>query len=507
MTILSFLSEFYTSNLFNLLINGANTILFIFGIVLLIRAFIYLVKISREINSFDSEFRDTNQLKEELFKESFLNKYSEKGLIRKSFKILENLSKTSIEDREKIVYLEGLSNGIRTAVPRAVPSISVVIGFFGTVIGLYMAISAMPAIFTSTDVGKSEQAFQILIDTMINSLGAMSIAFGTTLVGLAISVLLTIGNLIYRIYWDKFDKKFEELLVLKIFPAFVAPNDDSLTKILVDFASASDRTMKTIVNSNEKLLNSVNGLAGNMSQYNTNNERVLKQVISAVKNFSDLQQGNQEVYESIKSIASQAEKSYHRVEELLDTSIQDREGFLGYLQDSRNEIKEISNIQYLAYKQTNEDFLEKQKEFYEISISDLVKNQKSIFKEQLISFSDTSKKLQDQITLINNELIKNITEDNKVKVDSFIKQSTMLNIEISKQISNIEETINKNITLKTQEFVTGVKDLNQLLIAFKTDVSIGYDNYGKETRNLIKELAGLVSKSIEANKIYLGSTN
>jgi len=130
MTILSFLSEFYTSNLSNLLINGANTILFVFGIVLLIRAFIYLVKISREINCFDSEFRDTNQLKEELFKESFLDKYSEKGLIRKSFKILDNLSKTRIEDREKIVYLEGLSNGIRTAVPRAVPSISVIIGFF-----------------------------------------------------------------------------------------------------------------------------------------------------------------------------------------------------------------------------------------------------------------------------------------------------------------------------------------------------------------------------------------
>jgi len=140
--------ELFSGNI-NPLINGFNTLLFVAGIFLLFRAFLFLGRNRREMKKFDKLSRNPGFSEEDIREVMESKTYADKGILKRSMTLLSELSKTSLADRDKIMYLEDILNQIRTAVPRAIPNLAVIIGFLGTVLGLFLAIRTMPEIFQS----------------------------------------------------------------------------------------------------------------------------------------------------------------------------------------------------------------------------------------------------------------------------------------------------------------------------------------------------------------------
>lgn len=498
------LYNIFFSNSTNIIINCFNLALFLLGVFILIRALLYLWRSKKELALFKSYFEDPefSPNKNDLLQQVSSENFSKKGMLHEAIQILFDLSKTSLEDRDKIMYFEDLRNEIRVAVPRAIPTLAVVIGFLGTVIGLFLAINQMPEILKTVQVG-TRGSFQQLLDSMAFSLTGMSIAFGTTLVGLSISLVLTLGNLLYRVLWAPYDHEFHKFLALKLFPMFMAPDDENITTYLLKAIDELRSMTKTTELTNTRLLNSVNNLADNMQTYNRENEKILKQVSRAVNQFVASQKENKEIFQAIKDIAQQSGESYQRVEALLDSAQQDRHAFLEYLQDSRDEIKEISTLQHKAYEKTNTAFLGEQQQLQE----DFRENFNELQNELLLGQKQINESQEMKLSELHKALMDRIAQDNKERVDAYNEQNAKTQQALETHIKNIANTatstyqeLNKNLANNNQQFHNTIK-------SFAATVMDNKNQYDDDTKKLISELAALIKKVAESNTYYLGEAS
>ncbi len=531
------LYDIFFSNSINIVVNCFNAILLILGVVFLVKAFVFLRRGRRELRAVEAHFKESPHpiTQKNVERELADLKLSDKGMLGEAIEILQDLAKSSLEDRDKIMYFEEIRNEIRTAVPRAIPALAVIIGFLGTVLGLFISIERMPDIFNATNLA-SDAAIKELVDTMVFSLNGMSIAFGTTLVGLCVSLLLTLGNVFYKMSWAPYDHKFHKFLTLKLYPLFMAPDDENIISHLLRAINELRETATTIERSNSRLLTSVNSLSDNMKDYNTENRKVLTNVSRAVNAFLESQQGNKDLFEAIKEMVQQANESYHRVSVLLDTSEQDRSAFLGYVQDSRDEIKEICTLQHQAYEKTNAAHLKNQQQhaedvlqhFNEVQ-NELLTDQKRANEVQHEEFVKAHLGFQKTFTRLQDELINSIAQDNKSRLDAFTEQSEKvqsglqdhiesISEETQQLLENISETTQKHLEdmdekatdfLKKhhKDYSENIAGIRSVLGDFKDQVTKSDKQHKAETVKLIQQLSGLIQKTIETNNYYITGVN
>lgn len=485
----SLINDLLFSNSINVVINLSNIALFILGMVLFIAAGRYLLKNRAELKAFKQRYQRNSQTETSISPKLLLemvskSQISRDGVLFKTIDNLRDLSKSSMDERDKLMYFEQMRNETRTAIPKTIPTIAVIIGFLGTVIGLFLAINEMPKIIDTVNIMKAD-SFKVLLETMAFSLTGMGIAFGTTLVGLTLSLTLTICNLGYRVLWGHYDSEFHEFLVLKLFPVFMSPEGENIIEYLVKTVEESREAMKTIQISNARLLQSVNELSTNLKDYNQENARMIQQVSRVVKEFVENQQGNREVFLAIKTMAEQAGESYQRVEKLLDTSSQDRQAFMAYLQDSRNEIREISKLQHNAYKTSMEKFLDdqqKQQTDFQQHFADMHQeffvHHKNLNQTHFDQFVNTHEKFQSTFNQLVTQLLERVERDNSAKLTEFIKQ-------------------NKDM----QEAMKGV------LTEFKQQVIENSQDNNSVTTELIAKLTALIQQSLEKDFTYIQGAN
>lgn len=513
----------FFSNGINLAFNLTNFVLLVVGLILLGIAFYKWFKNSREIKQFKKLFtvNVSSLSKEQIGQWLGQHKPDKKGILYRSLSTLDELSKSTLEDRDKILYMEDIRNDIRIAIPKVVPSLAVFIGFLGTVLGLFLAISAMPEIFNDPDFGGSDQSLDVLVNSMVSAMDGMSIAFGTTLVGLSVSLILTIGNLFYSIFWRGLDYDLHHLLNVKLFPIYNKPDDDNIVKALTEAVEESKNTMKLIEFSNRKLIEGVQDLSRSMTRYNEKTERLVMQVFRAVEQFSESQKGNKDVFKAIQKLALEASNSYAKVEKLLNTAQQDRDAFLAYLQDSRNEIKEVSTLQHQAYEKTNQDFLAKQEASnqhflakQEVSNEEfltqqkqntdyILNTQKTLYKNQIDYFTNEQTKYQEVFEEMRNELLKNVKTEYQTKLKEFTEHSESLCKNIKEIADNTTSSISKQVVKTNKSVRENVTQLKKTVDEFGKKVAQNNQQYEKDTKGLIQTLSALVMKNIEANKLYI----
>ncbi len=463
MTISQLLYDTFAANGLSVFINTINALVFIIGLFILIRAML-LLKVNRnDLAILENILRKQEEIpkKDDLLSIANTSGFHSNGVILRILGALNSLSKTSMEDRDKLMQIEDIRNEARTALPKAVPGLAVSIGFFGTVVGLFWAIDSMPAMFRVEGGLASEAGLQGLTASMVSALDGMRTAFGTTIVGLVSAVALAIGNVIYKVFYDRYDHRLQRAVILKVYPSFAIPEKDNLIDKLVEIMNASRETLRTIEHSNSRLVQSVGDLAANMGTYNRDNEKIIKHVASVVKEFLESQKTVKEVHESINSIAKEMHGSYARIQGLLDSGTHDREAFLAYLQDSRNEIVETGKIQHEMYSETNKAFLRHLDTSMEENLERVVKTY--------------------------NTFQQNFTDTQQCLIDKAVEEY--------KQLS-------ENNGQLTREVVEG---LRKSLEEFKTNVVQNNDQYEKQTQKLIKEMSGILQKVIESNSIAIGA--
>ena len=459
------ISDILIANPMSIWINMINLLVFLSGMVILIRASILQVINRFELNKTKKALYGFDDIpsKTELFNVLKNIVKFRGGVLYRIITALNTLSQTNMEDREKLVQLEEIRNDSRTAVPKAVPGLAVSIGFFGTVLGLFWAIDSMPGMFNVQGGLASEEGFQRLTSSMVYALDGMRTAFGTTIVGLVFAVFLSIGNVIYKVCYDLYEHHLQRLVTLKIYPVFSVPEKENLIDKLVDIMNASRETLRTIEHSNSRLVQSVEDLANNMNAYNRDNEKVIRQVSEVVREFLSSQQGMKEVYDSINTIANETRESYTRIQGLLDSASEDREAFLSYLKDSRNDIRENSAIQQELNQKTNREFL---------------RHLNSAMEENLDRIVQTYDAFHQHFT----ETQKNMIADALTGYQALIEKST--------------EKISGN-----------VDEFKELLDDFKNNIVQNNKQYESETRKLVKELSGILQKVIESNSTFIGNYN
>jgi hypothetical protein len=377
-----------------------------------------------------------------------------------------------MQDKDILVHLEDVANEIRTALPRAVPGMAVSIGFFGTVFGLFMGIYAMPGLFQGNALN-SEEGFQLLTLAMVGALDGMKTAFGTTIVGLIISLILTMGNLVYRAFWDRYDLALKRVTTLWIYPVFIIPEQENIINRLIEIMNESSETLKIIGSGNSRLLGSMDSLAENMGAYNRENEKIIKQVSTVVKEFMASQKGSKEAFESMKNIGEQTHKSYMLIQGLLETALQDREEFLAYLQDSRQEIREISTMQHNAYVEANREFSRDQQKLQSEARDSMMKSYDE--------FQQYLKGVNEKFMVQNSELM----------------ESTRKTIELI--FGKMAETVEKT----DGAFSKNLSEMKMLLEDFKTQILGNNEAYESETKKLIGKLSGIIEKIVETNSMYI----
>ncbi|MCB9296323.1 MAG: MotA/TolQ/ExbB proton channel family protein [Lewinellaceae bacterium] len=495
------LENLFFSNKINLAFNLSNALLFLVGLIFLGLAFYKLIKNSREVKIFNRLFKGQPgpYTKDQVHEWMKTNKFSSTGVLSRAVQILDELSATTMEDRDVITYLEDVRNDIRTAVPKVVPGLAVLLGFLGTVLGLYLAIISMPKIFENTNFGSVDESFTVLTNSMVSALDGMGVAFGTTLVGLFVSLVLTVGNLIYSIFWKQLDRDFLYLMNIKLFPIYNKPDDDNITNQLLESIKASKETMNLIRGTNDRLIESVQGLSKSMARYNQKAEQMVRQVSSAVEQFIETQKENKGVFGSISKIAEEASKSYGKVERLLNTAQQDRTAFLDYLQDSRDEIKEISTLQHKAYVKTNEEFLELQKQ----SGEEQFKAQKKLYDSQFDRFSDEHHKYQEAFEQLRQKLVETVQKEYDLKIKDLKEHNDML----TQRIEELAEKTAAHLSTQLESTSKSVEEnsarLNETVDNLSETLEKNSKQYESDTTKLIKQLSSLIMKTIETNNYYI----
>ncbi len=134
------------------------------------------------------------------------------------------------------------------------------------------------------------------------AMGGMGTAFGTTLVGLTIALILTIFNLAYQTYWSRYEHHLTETFFLRLYPAFVPPSQESMVHILLDAIEQLVKAVKVIKIGNQKLGRALENLSETMEDYNKNIQRLVERISKAVNEFVKSQKGNQEMFVSIKKL-------------------------------------------------------------------------------------------------------------------------------------------------------------------------------------------------------------
>ena len=498
----------------NIVINFLNLGLFAFGLVKLLQAFLYIRKNRLELEDFKQAFQQLGDhpTKSDLESRISLEYYSEDGLIPKSISTLFRLSRTSMEDRDKIYYLEEVLNDQRMAFPKGIPGMAVIIGFLGTVLGLLIAVYELPETIRQ-DYSQST-ALDNLFDSMGVAFEGMGTAFGTTLVGLSIALVLTFGNLLYQSRWNKLEHQLIDFLFLRLYPAFTIPAEENIVTLLVDAVDNTRSALEVIEQGNRKLIGSINTLTKNVEQYNQENTLLIERISTAVSAFIDSQKGNKEVFASIQQIAEQATGSFDRIQHLLDESVEDREAFLAYLQDSRDEIKEVSTLQHQNYEQTNQAFLNKQEEVYQQLGGDLRATNKNLIEEieelnkkALKEFSKEAENKMEAFYGLSLQLKKDVETEGEAKLESFLQMAEQLKTEMKEVLIETQKTVLSQDKEAGKAFNERIDKLDQVFIRFKNEILENRKQDANETRRLIGELSALIQKNIEGNNFYLAEYN
>lgn len=510
--------ELYLSSQTNFLFNFANTVLMVVGLFYLARAFRFLLINHHEYDTLKMRLAESaaTPSKQELAEWMKNGDFRENGLAANAINTLDELADTSLADRDKIMFFEALRNETRTAVPRAIPTLAVMIGFLGTVVGLYYSIIAMPDIFRGSEMS-SDQSFQKLVDTMVLSLTGMSTAFGTTLVGLINSLILTVGNLLYKIRWDDFENKFHQFLTVKLYPVYITLDKENIVAQVMRAISSSQETMKIIAESNRRLLESIANLAANMKVYNQDNEKILNRIALLVSEFTETQKGSKDAFTQIGKMAKQATSSYERVNELLMNAAQDRDAFLAYVQSSRDDIREISTLQHQAYVTSGSDMLDRQKQMneamqehmvqshvlfmrhFEEAQAGLLGSQKEFADQQYQSIQQQHEKKIAQLQELHKTILDQIEKTDSAKFDQFKETANQLS-------KMIEESSEKSRDVISTSHVQIGKDLEQLqniMQKLQTHLLDAQQSYDQKAIDMMVKLAGLVQKIAETDHLYL----
>lgn len=510
--------ELYLSSLTNFIFNFTNTMLMVAGLFYLVRAFRFLLINHHEYETLKMHLAGSISapLKEELAEWIKNGDFRENGLAANAINTLDQLADTSLADRDKIMFFEALRNETRTAVPKAIPTLAVLIGFLGTVVGLYYSIIAMPDIFRGSEMS-TDQSFQKLVDTMILSLTGMSTAFGTTLVGLINSLILTVGNLLYKIRWDDFENKFHQFLTVKIYPIYITLDKENVAAQVMRAIATSQETMKIIAASNRRLLDSVDNLADNMKVYNQDNEKILNRIVKLVTEFTETQKGSKNAFSQISKMAKQATSSYERVNELLTNAAQDRDAFMAYVQSSRDDIREISTLQHQAYMASGSDMLDRQKQMdeamqdhmvqshalfmrhFEEAQAGLLGSQKEFADQQYQSMQQQHEKRIAQLLELHETIMAQIEKIDSEKFDQFKETANKL----SKLIEESSDKSRDVINATHEQMSKDLEQLQSILQKLQTHLLDAQKSYDQKAIDMMVKLAGLVQKIAETDHLYL----
>ena len=300
-----------------------------------------------------------------------------------------------------------------------------------------------------------------------------------------------------------------DFLFLRLYPAFTPPAEENVVALLVDAVANTKSTLEIIENGNQRLIDSINTLTENVGEYNQENRQLIQRISRAVSEFIHSQQGNKAVFEAIQKIAAEATGSFDRIQQLLDESVEDREAFLAYLQDSRDEIKEVSTLQYQNYDRTNQAFLAKQDTLYQIQAGEVKTSNEAMLKEleemnkkTLKEFSKEAEIKMEAFYGLSLQLKKDVETEGEAKLESFLRMADQLKAEMKEVLLETQKTMLSQDKEATKSLVEKIEKLDSVFGKFKKDLLTNRKEDLKETRQLIGQLSALIQKNIEGNNFY-----